>query len=46
MTGVIKLEYMAAYPDSVTVSGHSAGCYMSDQLAIVNSASIRGAGLF
>ena len=41
-----KLPFMMADPDSVTVSGHSAGCYMSDQMMIVNSASIKGAGLY
>ena len=37
---------MNADANSVTISGHSAGCYMTDQMMIVHSESIKGAGLF
>ena len=42
----IKLPYMDADADSVTVSGFGAGCTMSELMMIVHSESIRGAGLF
>ena len=37
---------MGADPNSVTVSGHSAGCYMSERMMIAHSDSVKGAGLF
>ena len=37
---------MSADPNSVTVSGHSAGCFMADEMMMVHSESIKGAGLF
>ena len=40
------LPYMNADANSVTISGHSAGCYMSDQMQIVHSETIKGAALF
>ena len=46
MGGNITLPYMNADANSVTVSGHSAGCYMSDQMMMIHSATIKGAGLF
>ena len=46
MGDTISLPYMSADPNSVTVSGHSAGCYMAQEMAIVKSATIHGAGLF
>ena len=42
----ITLPYMNADANSVTISGHSAGCYMAHKMNIVNSATIKGAGLF
>ena len=41
-----ELPYMNADSTSVTVSGHSAGCYMAERMMIINSATIKGAGLF
>lgn len=46
MSGPITLPFMSADPGSVTVSGHSSGCYMTQEMAIVKSESIQGAGLF
>ena len=37
---------MGADPDSITISGHSAGCYMSERMMIIHSDNIKGAGLF
>ena len=37
---------MNAFADTVTVSGFSAGCYMSHKLSIIYSETIKGAGLF
>ena len=42
----VKLPYMKADPNSVTVSGHSMGCYMSEKMMIIHSSTIKGAGLF
>ena len=42
----IKLPYMEADPNSVTVSGFGAGCSMSELMMIAHSESIKGAGLF
>ena len=42
----IILPYMDADASSITVSGHSAGCYMSERLMIIHSDIINGAGLF
>lgn len=42
----IKLPYMNADPNSITVSGHSAGCLMSELMMMVHSESIKGAGLY
>ena len=40
------LPYMNADRTTVTVSGHSAGCYMAERMMVINSATIKGAGLF
>ena len=40
------LPYLNANPNTVTVSGHAAGCYMSHRLSINESDTIKGAGLF
>ena len=40
------LPYMNADSATVTVSGHSAGCYMAERMMITNSETIKGAGLF
>ena len=39
------LSHLGADPDTVTVSGHSAGCYMADQMHMIHSESIHGAVL-
>lgn len=41
-----SLPCMGADASSVTVSGHSAGCYMSEKMLIIHSDTIQGAGLF
>ena len=40
------LPYLNANPNTVTVSGHSAGCFMSHIMSIIHSEDIKGAGLF
>ena len=40
------LPHLNAYADSITVSGFSAGCYMSHRLSIIYSETIKGAGMF
>ena len=42
----IDLPHLNAEPDTVTISGGSAGCYMAHRLSIINSDAIKGAGLF
>ena len=42
----MTLPHLNAFADSVTVSGHSAGCYMSHKLSIIYSETIKGAGMF
>lgn len=42
----ISLPYMNADANSVTVSGHSAGCHMSERMLMIHSSTIKGAGLF
>ena len=42
----LKLPYMEADPNSITVSGHSMGCYMSHLMSVIESQTIKGAGLF
>ena len=42
----IVLPFMRADPNSVTVSGYSAGCYMAELMQIIHSDTIKGAGLF
>ena len=42
----MSLPFLNANPNTITVSGHSAGCWMSQLLAITNSETIKGAGLF
>ena len=41
-----KLPFLMADSDSVTISGHSAGCAMADQMMIIHSSTIKGAGLY
>ena len=43
---VITLPFMKADPDTVTVSGYSAGCYMAELMQIIHSDTIKGSGLF
>lgn len=40
------LPYLNANPDTITMSGHSAGCFMSQQMSIIHSETIKGVGLF
>ena len=40
------LPHLNAFADTVTVSGFSAGCYMSHKLSIIYSETIKGAGMF
>ena len=40
------LPHLNANPNTVTVSGFSAGCYMSHKLSIIYSETIKGAGMF
>ena len=42
----ITLPYMNANPDTITVSGMSAGCYMSELLTFIHSDTIKGSALF
>ena len=42
----ITLPYMSANPDTITVSGMSAGCYMSELLTFIHSDTIKGSALF
>jgi hypothetical protein len=37
---------MSANPDTITVSGMSAGCYMSELLTFIHSDTIKGSALF
>ena len=41
-----SLPCMGADASTITISGHSAGCYMSERLMIMHSDIIHGAGLF
>ena len=41
-----SLPCMGADANTLTVSGHSAGCYMSERMLLIHSDIIRGAGLF
>ena len=42
----ITLPFMSADPNSITVSGFSAGCFMSEKLTYIHSSTIKGAALF
>ena len=37
----VKLPYMKADPNSVTVSGHSMGCFMSEKMMIIHSQNVK-----
>ena len=41
-----KLPYMDANPDTITMSGNSAGCFMAHRMSIIHSETIKGVGLF
>ena len=45
-SGEASLPCMGADASTITISGHSAGCYMSERLMIMHSDKIHGAGLF
>ena len=40
------LQHLNANPDTVTVSGFSAGCFMAHRMSVIYSESIQGASLF
>ena len=42
----VTLPHMSADPASITISGHSGGCYMAERMMIIHSSTIKGAGLF
>ena len=42
----ITLPYMSANPDTITISGMSAGCYMSERMTYIHSDTIKGSALF
>ena len=42
----MSLPYLNAFANTITVSGYSAGCFTSHLMAITNSSTIKGAGLF
>ena len=45
LSDIQSLAYLNADPDSITVSGHSAGGHYSQHLLIVMSDTIKGAGI-
>ena len=45
MTTYPPLAYLNANIDTVTFSGHSAGCQFSNTMLVIHSATIKGAGL-
>ena len=40
------LPYLNADPDTITMSGNSAGCFMAHQMSIIHSTTVKGVGLF
>ena len=42
----ITLPFMNADPNTITVSGMSAGCYMSELMTFIHSSTIKGSALF
>ena len=41
-----SLPYMNANPDTITMSGNSAGCFMAHQMQIIHSETIKGVALY